>query len=68
MKKEEVVKMKMPLTRPDFLKLKKALAESEIERTDIPLDLRMAMDDMWAKDNDAIYDEYRKRGIFGEYD
>lgn len=68
MKKEELVKIKLPLSRKDFEKLKHALDHSEIERTDIPLETRLAMDEMWAKDNEAIHEDYYRRGIFGEYD
>lgn len=68
MKKEELFRIKLPLSRKDFEKLKRAMELEEIEREDFPEDLLPAMDTMWAKDNEAIYADYYRRGIFGEYD
>ena len=68
MKKEELVKIKLPLSREDFEKLKRAMDYEEIERPDFPIDLLLAMDKMWAEDNQDIFDDYYRRGIFGDYD
>lgn len=68
MKKEELQKMTTPVSRKDYLILREALVQSEIERTDIPIDVRLEMDKLWAKDNEAIHEDYKRRGIFGEYD
>ena len=68
MKKEELVKIKLPLSREDFEKLKRAMDYQEIERPDFPIDLLLAMDKMWAEDNQDIFDDYYRRGIFGDYD
>lgn len=58
----------MPISRKDYLNLRKALEQGEIERTDIPVPVRLGMDKLWAKDNDVIHADYLKRGIFGEFD
>lgn len=68
MKKEELVKIKLPLSRKDFEKLKSAMDREEIERPDFPRDLLMAMDKMWFDDNQIVFEDLYKRGIMGDYD
>ncbi len=68
MKKEELNKIKLPLQREDFEKLKCAFDNERIERADVPLDILLAMDKMWATDNEEIYKKHRETGLFGEYD
>lgn len=68
MKKEELVKIKLPLSRKDFEKLKRAMEWEEIERPDFPRDLLMAMDKMWFDDNQIVFEDLYKRGIMGDYD
>ncbi len=68
MKKEELFKIKLPLSRKDFERLKRAMDYEEIERGDFPEDLLPAMDQMWFDDNQIRYEELYKSGLMGEYD
>ena len=68
MKKEALQQITTPISQKDFENLKRAFDYEEIERTDLTDDVLDAMDKMWAKDNEAIYEEMLADGTFGAYD
>lgn len=68
MKKEALQQITTPISQKDFENLKRAFDYEEIERTDLTDDVLDAMDKMWAKDNEAIYEEKLADGTFGAYD
>lgn len=68
MKKEDVLKIKTPLSQADFKMLQEAFDYEIVEREELTDDVLEEMDAMWAKENEQIYKDKLADGTFGEYD
>jgi len=68
MKKEKLLKMRMPISQKDFQALKRAFDLELIEREELDDKVRDEMDRMWSADLDRIYDEKIADGTFGAFD
>lgn len=68
MKKEEILQITTPLSQKDFENLKWAFDYEIVEREELTDDVLAAMDEMWAAENDKIYQEKLADGTFGAYD
>lgn len=68
MTKKELKNLTLPLSQETFQKIKEMFDNDQINRPDLPVDVLLEVDRMWAEMLDEQYWKLRESGVFGAFD